>query len=146
MRRAASGKKAVILVAEDNDDDFEMTSRALEKAGLQSAPRRCETGQELLDYIEDGGETPAVVLLDLNMPGVSGREALTALRRHEIWKKIPVVVFSTSDDPGDIDYCYRHGANSYIRKPLDINRLYDTMSLFKSYWFDCTVLPGESNK
>jgi CheY-like chemotaxis protein len=80
-------------------------------------------------------------LLDLNLPGTDGREVLAQMKQDENLKYIPVVVFSTSSNPKDIEICYRYSVASYILKPVDINRLVKTISTFIAYWLDIVVFP-----
>ncbi|RVU36959.1 response regulator [Hwanghaeella grinnelliae] len=139
-----------IIIVEDSDDDFEATERALKRDGPIANPLvRFDNGQDALDYMfnrppyEDraANPIPAIVLLDLNLPGVDGRQVLTELKNSEATQKIPVVIMTTSDDPRDVNSSYAKGANSYLRKPVALEDLFRTIQLFKEYWLSVAILP-----
>lgn len=138
-----------LLVVEDSDQDYETFVRLLNRTSSFNHPiYRCCDGEEALDYLFHQGEyaetiapTPAVILLDLNLPGTDGREVIRELKHHEQLKKIPIVVFTTSDNPQDIDICYQNGVNCYMTKPIGIEALKQTIYQFVSYWFEEVVLP-----
>ena len=122
--------KPLVLIVEDNPEDFEAVRRAF--AHLGGAPRmaRCETGDEALDYLHGRGlfasgtqPRPGLVLLDLNLPGTDGRAVLDEIKHTKAFCDIPVVVLTTSSDPRDIAACYQAGANSYIEKPTTAEAL-----------------------
>ena len=85
---------------------------------------------------------PALVLLDLNLPGTNGREVLEVLKHDRDWHQVPVVIFTTSQKPDDIEYCYENGANSYLVKPLGFEQLRETVQAFLEYWLTTNVLPN----
>ncbi len=139
-----------ILIVEDSDDDFFVTQRAFEKAGFKNMIIRCKTGDETLDYLFHRGvfadskpPIPDIILLDLNMPGTDGREVLRVLKNDSQRKKIPVVILTTSDADSDVENCYAEGANSYIKKPVDMQSFVDAICRLEDYWFHITVLPKE---
>lgn len=139
-----------ILIVEDSDEHFEAVCRAFKKAGVANPIQRCHDGDEALDYLHGQGAygdgacrpRPAVVLLDLNLPGTDGREVLEHIKASEQLKALPVVVLSTSSSPGDIELCYQAGASGYIVKPLEFARLLQTIEHLKLYWFDTVALPA----
>lgn len=137
-----------LLIVEDSDDDYLFTERAFKKARLANPLVRCNSGEEALNYLFRKGQyadvtSPALVLLDLNMPGMDGREVLKAMKVDDHLRRIPVVVLTTSDDPRDIDACYELGANSYVHKPVDMAGFVDAMARLKSYWFEINLLPEQ---
>ena len=125
--------------------------RALRKSGFEGHIIRCNDGDDALDYLHRRGDftdrvsfqRPELILLDLNLPGTDGREVLKTVKENPALRTIPVVVFTTSDHPGDITTCYELGANSYIVKPVDISKLMGTMKKLKDYWLDVVLLPQE---
>lgn len=133
-----------ILIVEDSEDDFYATQRAFTKANLHNPIRRAVSGESALDMLRSRSETkPGLILLDLNMPGIDGRQTLEVIKRDEALKSIPVVILTTSDDERDIRTCYALGANTYIQKPVDFDGLIEAMKRLKGYWFEIALLPKE---
>ena len=94
-------------------------------------------------HASTGHDTPGILLLDLNLPGIDGREILAWIKRDVILKSVPVVIFSTSSSPKDIAFCYEHGANGYMVKSLDFTQFEKKLLLFSDYWTQAMVLPPE---
>lgn len=148
---ALATRNELILLVEDNNEDFETTKRALRKAGLRNNLRRCEDGDEALDYLRRSGKyadpktspRPGIILLDLNLPGTDGREVLREIKTDKRLRTIPVIVLTTSDDERDIQYCYNSGANSYLHKQVDLTGFYAAIQRLKNYWFEIVILPRE---
>ena len=138
-----------LLVIEDSDEDFEALVRILRNSSISNPIYRCTDGDDALDFLYHTGEyvdsarapRPAIILLDLNLPGTDGREVLEQIKKDEELKTIPVVVFTTSSNPKDIEVCYRYGVNGYIVKPIDIKKLMKTLQVFIDYWFESVILP-----
>jgi CheY-like chemotaxis protein len=134
---------------EDSPEDFEATVRAFRRSGLKNPVRRCEDGEEALDYLFRRGRyadpakspRPGIILLDLNLPGTDGRQVLSEIKGSEGLRDIPVVVLTTSADERDISACYRAGANSYIQKPVDIDGFVKAIESLNGYWFEVVILP-----
>jgi CheY-like chemotaxis protein len=143
-----------LLVIEDSDEDFEALRRVIRRQGVVNPVFRCCDGDEALDFLYHTGsysdaETaprPSIILLDLNLPGTDGREILGQIKQERNLKNIPVVVFTTSSNPRDIEICYQYCVTSYILKPIDINRLVETIQGFITYWLDIVVLPDTVGK
>lgn len=136
----------LILIVEDSDDDFEATMRAFKKIGNLSNPiMRCEDGQQALDYVDKPwSEThpkPGIILLDLNLPGIDGRNVLKQLKSNPKVMDVPVIVLTTSDDQRDIDACYELGANTYIQKPVLLDAFFQSIQRLQQYWFEIAILP-----
>ena len=139
----------VILLVEDSPEDTEVVLRAFRKSGLVNPIRHCADGDEALDYLHrrgryaepDAAPRPSVILLDLNMPGTDGREVLSEIKQTEELRQIPVVVLTTSSDERDIEKCYAMGANSYIKKPVDLDGFMRAVQLLKDYWLQIVILP-----
>ena len=143
-----------ILIVEDSDDDYETTLRAFKKTSNLANPiYRCEDGQEALDFLLHEGEfangadapRPGIILLDLNLPGKDGRKVLQVIKDNPDLAKIPVVVLTTSDDERDIANCYGYGANTFIRKPVDLDNFVEAIKRMKDYWFGIAILPRNSD-
>ena len=139
----------LLLVIEDSNEDFEALQRYIRRSPLTIPIYHCVDGDDALAFLDRTGRyadpqsapRPGLILLDLNLPGTDGREVLRKIKQDETLKLIPVVVFTTSNNPKDIEACYRQGVNSYIIKPMDFNRLKRSIQIFIDYWFDTTVLP-----
>lgn len=139
-----------ILIVEDNDDDFEAAERALTRQRDVANPiRRFRDGDEVLNYLTgkgasgDGGAPrhPGLVLLDLNMPGLDGRQVLARIRSNEALARIPVVIMTTSVDQRDVEDCYAQGANTFLRKPVSWAEFSETMAQLYDYWFRFALRP-----
>ncbi len=138
-----------ILIVEDCEEDFETTKRAFRRAGLRNSLVHVWDGDEALDYLHERGEyagpnkpaRPAVILLDLNLPGTDGREVLEDIKSNDSLKSIPVIVLTTSSDKRDIDSCYAIGANTYVQKPVDAEGFFNAIQRLKEYWLEVAILP-----
>jgi CheY-like chemotaxis protein len=84
-----------------------------------------------------------MILLDLNMPGMDGRDVLHELQKVPELRKIPVIVLTTSTDERDVDSCYEMGANSYVQKPVTLEGYVDAIQRMKDYWFKIVIFPAE---
>jgi len=139
-----------ILICDDDEDDRMLTQQALEQAHISNALRFVEDGEQLLDYLyqrgEFSGETgkaprPGLILLDLNMPKMDGREALQVIKADPTLCAIPVVVLTTSKLDADIIRSYQLGVNSFITKPMSFSGLVEAMSALGRYWLEIVELP-----
>lgn len=151
MNRA---RPVAILMAEDDDDDFELARMAFAKAGLDSPLWRVKDGEELMDFLLRRGAYkeppelpfPLVVLLDLRMPKKDGWEALAEIKSNARLRRIPVAVLTTSNEDGDIARCYDLGCNSYIKKPVGIGELAKVVQAVKDYWLNAVEFPKQAGK
>lgn len=129
-----------ILIAEDDADDRFLLQAAFEENGFTDKLQFVENGVELMEYLNNSGNSadaakiPCFILLDLNMPKKDGREALKELKQHPSFKKIPVIIFSTTNNENEMKRCYELGANSYITKPNSFESLIKTVAALRSYW------------
>jgi CheY-like chemotaxis protein len=138
-----------ILLADDDPDDREMTRKALEKNHLANDLHTVTNGEELLDFLRHRGPyappahapTPGLILLDLNMPKMDGREALAEIKKDPALRRIPVVVMTTSRAEQDILCTYALGSNSFISKPVTLAALVEVMRVLGQYWFEVVRLP-----
>lgn len=136
-----SALKKVIL-AEDNLADVELTKMAFKELSLPFELVHVFDGQELISYVKgENLDDIALILLDLNMPRLGGVEVLQNFYVHDAFKKLPVVVFSSSTHESDVKTCYDFGANAYVRKPIDINDFTKTIRSIASFWGQVNVLP-----
>ena len=132
----------MILLIEDNPDDAELTRIAFAEAGSDSQLVVVGDGAEELDYLfargahagRDAADLPSIVLLDLNLPKLDGREVLKALRANPATRGLPVVVLTTSTEPFDVEASYALGVNSYIRKPVDFGKFVEVVKQIGLYW------------
>ena len=135
-------KDPVILLVEDNTSDEELTLRALTKSNIANKVVVARDGSEALDYLfargnyadRDAREVPQVVLLDLNLPKLTGLEVLRAIRANDRTKLLPVVILTSSGEDKDLMGTYASGANSYIVKPVDFTQFADSVRQLGIYW------------
>ncbi len=131
-----------ILLVEDNDQDEMLTLRALRKVNLANHVDVARDGQQALDYLfregefagRPGADLPAVVLLDLKLPRVSGLDVLKKLRADPRTRLLPVAILTSSDEERDRLQSYEHGANSFVRKPLDFGEFAEAVGRMGVYW------------
>ncbi len=144
------GKPVTILMADDDDEDRELTRDALQDSRLANEMRFVVDGQDLMDYLRREGRyadpqvdapRPGIILLDLNMPRKDGREALAEIKADESLRRIPVVVLTTSKDEEDVLSTYDLGVNSFITKPVTFAGLVEAMRTWTRYWFEVVELP-----
>jgi CheY-like chemotaxis protein len=128
----------IILLIEDDPDDIELIVRTLQQSHIRNKVIVLRDGVEAIDYFFGGTNAtpimPQIILLDLNLPGVSGLDLLRRLRSEEKTKHLPIIVLSASDDSPDIKASYELGANSYIRKPVDFAQFTLAVQKLGLYW------------
>lgn len=145
---------AYILLVEDNPDDVSLTLRALRKGNIQTKVFIARDGVEALEYFFGNGNgnghsngngnghvnfrrpMPQLVILDLKLPKIDGLEVLARLRADERTQLLPIIVLTTSNERSDVVNCYRHGANSFIRKPVDFSTFNEVMKQVGRYWLE----------
>jgi CheY-like chemotaxis protein len=138
-----------LLIVEDSDEDFEALQRYLKRSPRSIPIYRCVNGEQALAFLyhtspyenRQMAPRPSLIVIDLNLPGTDGREVLRRLKQDEQLKSIPIVVFTTSNNPKDIADCYKFGVNSYIVKPINIQQLKRDIQAIVDYWFEVTTLP-----
>ncbi|MES2702340.1 MAG: response regulator [Bacteroidota bacterium] len=137
-----------ILIAEDDADDRFLLQSAFEENGYCDKLQFVENGVEILEFLNvllqdgNGAKMPRFILLDLNMPKKDGREVLKEIKQNPLLKKIPVIIFSTTNNEQEMRRCYELGANSYITKPNSFESLIKTVSALRSYWIHTTSIPS----
>jgi len=133
-----------LLLIEDQPSDAELALRALEDLELGGRIQLVEDGAEALDFVFGRGDYaqrsisdgPAVILLDLKLPKVSGHEVLRELKSDERTRSIPVIVLSSSKEDRDVEQCYEIGVNSYVVKPVDFGQFTETVQRIGTYWLE----------
>lgn len=136
----------IILLVEDNPSDIDLTRRAIAKAGIFNDLVVAEDGEAAIDYLfgaaaQSGGALPAVTLLDLKLPKISGLEVLRRIRADPRSRRLPVVILTSSKEEQDLAAGYDLGANSYIRKPVDFRQFAHYIEQIGLYWLELNELP-----
>jgi CheY-like chemotaxis protein len=147
-------KPIMILIAEDDAEDRMLVRDAMIESRLANDIRFVEDGEELLDYLHNRGKypdktanpTPGLILLDLNMPKMDGREALKEIKKDTRLRVIPIIILTTSRAEEDILRSYDLGVSSFITKPVTFASLVDIMKTLGKYWFEIVELPTRSSK
>lgn len=147
-----SNVQPLLLVVEDSNEDFEAFQRFLCQSPLAIPVYRCLNGDQALAFLyhtdrytdPETAPRPGLILLDLNLPGTDGREVLRQIKQDDNLKSVPIVIFTTSNNPKDIEACYRQGVNSYIIKPMDFSLLKRSIQTLLDYWFEIVRLPISS--
>lgn len=151
MERRNSGRRAVILLAEDDYGDQELTKRALQDELLNTDLRIVDNGEQAMEYLKrqgkyadpDSSPRPDLLLLDLNMPLKNGREVMVEMKSDPQLCNIPVVVLTTSKQDRDVLSSYQEGCNSFIQKPVDIDQFIQVVQQLGKYWFEMVTLPTD---
>ena len=135
-----------ILLVEDDPADAGLAKRALRDGRILCNVAHVRDGVEAMEYLRRqgsfaGAARPDLILLDLNMPRMDGRDVLQELKADDELKTIPVVILTTSDIDRDVSASYRLGANSFITKPMDMDAFFDAVKSIEEYWFRVVRLP-----
>ena len=143
-------KRAIeILLVEDSPEDVELTKIALKRAEVLNNLHVVNDGVKCLEFLnkENGFNevpTPDIILLDLNMPKMDGREVLSEIKSDPNLRVIPVIILSTSRAPRDITESYSQHANSYVAKPINFDEFNEIVKHLENFWFKVAVLPTEN--
>lgn len=137
---------ADVLLVEDNEGDARLTREALAESGLRGLLYVARDGEDALDFLKRRGRhagavRPDLVLLDLTLPRVEGREVLRQIKQDADLAPIPVVILTGSVSPKVVDECYALGANSFIQKPVALDAFVALMARFERYWLETSRLP-----
>lgn len=137
-----------VLLIEDNPDDVAFTRRAFEKNNFQQRLVVAHDGEEALGLLLPEGAgppplRPAIVLVDINLPKLSGLDVLRRLRAHTSTRMLPVIVLTTSAEDRDVHESYRIGANSYVRKPVQFDDFIEVTRVLGTYWFTVNQGPPD---
>lgn len=138
-----------ILLVEDSDEDYAIIQWALKKLSINTPVYRCTNGDDALDFLQHHGAytdkekapRPAIILLDLTLTGTDGREVLEQIKQDNDLRMIPIIIWTSSSDPKDIEICFKQGANSYMLKPMNLQQLLEAVEMLNRYWFGTVVLP-----
>jgi len=138
-----------ILLVEDNEGDIEITERAIKQGKLSSTLSVAHDGVEAMEYLSRQNRfadavRPDLILLDLNMPRMDGKEFLEIAKQDDKLKSIPIIVMTSSSAPKDIQECYERYANCYIIKPFDLTKYMDIAKQIESFWANLAQLPGKT--
>lgn len=135
-------EERLVLLVEDNPDDEELTSMALREGHLANRMVVAHDGAEALEYLLDPARPlPAVVLLDLRLPRMSGTQVLERMRAEPRTRQVPVVVLTSSSEEEDRVISYRCGANSFVRKPVEFQAFVEAVKLLGMYWLLVNIPP-----
>jgi len=147
LNMTSSPKLADILLVEDNEGDIELTKDAFEEAKMRNTLHIVDDGEKALDFLYkrngyEGRPTPDIILLDLNLPKVDGREVLKTIKNDPDLKRIPTVILTSSHADKDILDSYNLHANSYIVKPVDAMKFMEVIQQLKSFYVEVVCLPS----
>jgi CheY-like chemotaxis protein len=140
-----------ILLVEDNAGDARLTREALSAGHLRNTLHHVEDGVEALAFLHREGPyhavpRPDLILLDLNLPRMDGRELLGAIKSHEEWRRIPVIVLTTSDDERDVLKAYDLHANCFITKPVQLEAFLAVVQSIEQFWLTIVRLPASNHR
>lgn len=143
-------KEVKILLVEDNEGDIVLTLEALKEAKVSNGIEVIRDGEEALQYLRKEGrfkkaETPDLILLDINLPRLGGKEVLAEIKKDKDLMIMPVVMLTTSDSEKDILESYQHHTNSYITKPPDFEKFKQVVQMIKDFWIDIVQLPNKKS-
>jgi len=145
--RLALSRPAEILLVEDNDDDVELMRIGFAKSRLLVNLHRVRNGEDCMEFLRKTGvfanvPSPDLILLDINMPKMDGREVLAEIVADAKLQHLPIVVMTTSAAEPDILAAYKLRCNSYIVKPIDFKQFVTVIQALGDYWFTVVVLPS----
>ena len=146
MSTATLGRPVEILLVEDNPDDVELTIEALRDAKVRNRLNVTDNGEKALAFLRKKSpyqdvSTPDVILLDLNLPRLDGREVLAEIKSDPQLRRIPVVVLTTSQSTEDVFKAYDLHANCYITKPVDLDQFIKVVQSIENFWLTIVKLP-----
>lgn len=130
-----------ILLVEDNEGDIVLTREALKEGRIKNKISVAKDGQEALNMLAAATSLPDLILLDINLPKISGLEVLMNIKKDDRLRSIPVIMLSTSEEQTDILTSYSNYANCFITKPVDFNRFMDVVRSIEDFWISIVKLP-----
>ena len=140
-------KNAKILLVEDNEGDIVLTLEALKEARVGNSVMVVRDGEEAMQFLLKLGqfknsETPDIILLDINLPRMNGKEVLEEIKKNESLRMIQIIMLTTSNSENDIRECYRNHANCFITKSSDFQKFKNEVELIKDFWLGIVQLPN----
>lgn len=141
-------KSIHILIVEDNEGDLILTLEALNEGKLNNKISIARDGEEAINFIFDktqNTDLPDLILLDINLPKIDGKEVLEKIKSSELYKSIPIVILTTSSSEKDILDTYSKNANSFITKPVDFEKFIEVVKNIEEYWISIVKLPSLAN-
>ena len=151
MSAAENTPVVPVLLVEDDPDDVQIAKRAFEKGNIANPLYIVRDGEEAMEFLQHTGRyadadqapRPGLILLDLNLPRLDGREVLGLIKKDPDLLRIPVVVLTTSSDEADVLECYKDGANTFITKPVQFGKFLEAVITIGQYWLRIAVIPGD---
>jgi len=136
-----------ILLVEDNTDEAQLTMDVLKEGRIRNRVHWVEDGEEAMAFLRRQGRhaaapRPDLILLDLKLPRLGGQEVLAEIKQSPLWKRIPVVIMTSSDDEKDILSAYDRHANCYVTKPIDIDKFMEAVRGIEEFWMTVVRLPA----
>ena len=141
------GRPIEILLVEDSPAEADVTKSALRDGRVHNRVHWVEHGEEAIAFLRRQGRhaaapRPDLILLDLEMPRMNGHQVLAVIKQHADWKRIPVVIMTSSDSEKDIYLAYDHHANCYVTKPLDMDKFIEAVRSIEDFWLSIVRLPA----
>lgn len=141
-------KQIHILLVEDNEGDIILTREALFDAKINNQVSVVRDGEQAINFLNDAAKTdatllPDLILLDINLPKIDGKEVLLYIKNNPALKKIPVVMLTTSSSEMDINDAYSNHANCFITKPVDLNKFFGVVRMIENFWITIVKLPAK---
>lgn len=132
-----------VLHIEDNEGDLLLTKVAFSKIETSTELYSARNGKEGIDFLTDKNQNSIdLILLDINMPLMDGRKFLAEKKQHEDLAKIPVIILTTSENMNDVNFCYKHGANAYVKKGVDFTDYLNSIKAIETFWMKTNLYPS----
>lgn len=146
MSSVSQTRQAEILLVEDEPADVDLVKQALKSSKIKNNLNVVGNGNDAINFLrKEGGfstaKTPDLILLDLNLPGISGKELLATVKQDSQLKMIPVTIMTSSDSEEDVVKSYEQHANCYVRKPMNLNEFKKIVDTIDHFWFSIVTLP-----
>jgi len=141
-----------VLYIEDNIADIKLFEEAISFNELAIDLQYVTDGQEMLDYFEESKlghykDLPDIIITDLNLPKITGQKVIQVIKQDEVFKRIPIIVFTTSNLKRDIEKCYEYGANAYMYKPVNIDKIFEAVELIDKFWLrNCLLIKNPTEQ